>query len=61
MSPTIEAPQAPAALPPVAQAESTSTNPTGGKPKRKSAQPTFLGADASPDATQVGQKTLIGQ
>lgn len=31
------------------------------KQKAKSMQPTFLGADAAPQAGQTGQKTLLGQ
>jgi hypothetical protein len=32
----------------------------GQKPKRQSFFPTFLGSGATPDASQVGQKTLLG-
>lgn len=35
-------------------------NPTNQKPKQKSQQTTFLGADAKPEANQLGQKTLLG-
>lgn len=31
------------------------------KPKGKSMQPTFLGSGSVPQATQLGQKTLLGQ
>lgn len=51
--PTIGAAPAP---PPMFGADPNST----GKPKKKSMQPTFLGTGATPQAGQLGQKTLLG-
>lgn len=53
------APTAPEAPPVFGQ--STSTNPSGGKPNRKSMNPTFLGAADTASGAQLGQKTLMGQ
>lgn len=35
--------------------------PTGKKPKPKSAQPSFLGTEASPGTANVSNKSLLGQ
>lgn len=36
-------------------------DPTGKKPKQKSMTPTYLGTGTTPDQTNMGGKTLIGQ
>lgn len=50
------APQAPPVF-----GQSTESSPIGSKPKRASMNPTFLGAADSAAASQLGQKTLMGQ
>lgn len=53
------APEAP--TPPPVFGQAPSTNPSGGKPARKSMNPTFLGAADTASAGQLGNKTLMGQ
>lgn len=35
--------------------------PQGGKPAKRSAQPSFMGTGAAPQPGQTGMKTLLGQ
>lgn len=37
------------------------SGPQGSKPKKKPSQPSFLGTEAMPQATQRGGNTLLGQ
>ena len=54
-----QTPAAPAA--PAATLAQPVNQPTGQKPTPKSQAPSFLGAAATPQPTQSGQKTLLGQ
>ena len=54
-----QTPAAPAA--PAATMAQPVNQPTGAKPTPKSQAPSFLGAAAAPQPTQLGSKTLLGQ
>ena len=54
-----QTPAAPAA--PAATIAQPVQQPTGQKPTPKSQAPSFLGAAATPQPTQSGSKTLLGQ
>jgi hypothetical protein len=57
---TPPSPVIPAITPPKPPMVGESIKP-GQRPKQKSMQTTFLGADTAPTAPQLGAKTLLGQ